>query len=1403
MFHPISTYRIQFHKEFPLHKLQAIIPYLQQLGIKTLYASPIFEAVPGSTHGYDATNPLLINPEIGTEESFRALRQKLADAGIAWLQDIVPNHMAFDHRNKWLMDVLEKGEQSVYAGFFDITWTTRLFKGKVMVPFLGKPLDEVINSGELSLGYEDGRFVLKYFDSWYPIKIFSYLTILERAESNDAIVSLKEQVSNSHKLEAAEDLKKSWDEVLLQMQSLMKNEVVRSSLSGAVTAINNDREALRSLANEQYYRLCHWQETDERINYRRFFTVNGLICLNIQDEKVMEQHHAFIRQLVEEGIFQGLRIDHIDGLYNPTQYLQRLRATAGDEAYIVVEKILEPGEDLPPHWPLQGNTGYDFLAMVNNLFTNPAAGPAFTEFYEELTGNFATVHQQIRNKKAHILEEHMGGELENLYQLFLQLNVADKRKLARIPPDDLKSAIGEFLVQCPVYRYYGDRFPLSSEEEKAVREILMSVRRSGESNEAVAVLENALLNRPYEHNQEVNERIGQFYQRLMQFTGPLMAKGVEDTLMYTFNRFIGHNEVGDSPEAFGDTVEGFHQKMKARQQQWPLSLNGTSTHDTKRGEDSRARLNVLTDVHEAWLEQVAGWRQLNAALKQNGIPDDNDEYFIYQALVGNRPMPGEDEDDFETRIQDYLQKALREAKVHSNWARPDEAYENGAKAFVVALLDKSKPFWKSFTAFLEKIADHGIVNSLSQLVLKVTCPGVPDIYQGCEFWDFSLVDPDNRRPVDYQKRQQFLQALEGKSAEAMFQQLWEKRYNGGIKLWLTQKLLALRNSYADVFAQGEYLPLTVEGRYKDHVLAFARRHKGTVQVVAVPLHTAIIGEAQCQSFFDIDWKDTRLHLPKETENTLENIFTNVKFEKGKGLFAKDLFKNHPFAILRGRQRYNERGAGVLVHLSSLPSPFGIGDMGPEARAFADFLSRSRQKYWQLLPLNPTEAGQGHSPYSALSSKAGYPLLISPELLVKDGLLEPGDLKAAHLPQDGSADYAEAERAKEKLFEKAYAAFGQAKDHPLHEPFKAFCKNEKSWLDDFALFMLLKKEHGGKPWYEWPEPYKQRDDEALKKLAKKHQKEVQKIKWLQFIFSKQWHGLREYCNSRDIRFIGDIPFYVSYDSSDVWADKELFALDPEGQRTGMAGVPPDAFSADGQLWGMPVFNWEKMEATGYRWWIERLRKNMELFDLVRLDHFRAFAAYWEVPAGEQTARNGQWKKGPGAAFFQSMEAALGHLPFVAEDLGDIDEAVLNLRDEFRMPGMKVLQFAFGNDMPQSDYIPHNYDKNFLVYSGTHDNNTTVGWFRTEAGEAVKERIRRYAGTDVHEGNIHLVLARLAYSSVADIAILPVQDILGLNEKARMNVPSSAENNWAWRLTPGQLTADTEKWLQEWTRTYNRE
>ncbi|MGV3656558.1 MAG: malto-oligosyltrehalose synthase [Chitinophagaceae bacterium] len=1406
MNNPVATYRIQLHKDFTLQQLDSLIPYLQQLGVSTVYASPIFAAVPGSNHGYDGIDPFLINPEIGTEEELRAISQKLQEAGISWLQDIVPNHMAFHPQNGWLMDVLEKGVQSIYAPFFDIAWTSNLHKGRLMVPFLGAELKEVVQNGELELAYVDNKFVFKYYDAHFPVSPRSYEAVLKSDKPSEAVKSLVTQIEQLHSVEDRKAYAEGWHEITQQLAGLMKNKTVNTYVEKGLKAFNSNKEALQQLADSQHYRLCHWQETDSRINYRRFFTVNGLICLNIQDESVFQTYHQYIKQLLDEGIFQGLRIDHIDGLYDPSQYLERLRELAGDETYIVVEKILEKGEAFPEQWPVQGNTGYDFLARVNNLLTYRKSEKDFSQFYHQLVKDRTQVERQIHDKKAHILYENMGGELDNLYHLFLELDLVEAKAITSIHPEDIKTAIAEFLIQMPVYRFYGNHFPLEHEEAEAVRQVFDSIRHSGEAKpRAVELLQNVLLEYTEHGNEEYNGRVQHFYQRCMQYSGPLMAKGVEDTLMYTYNRFIGHNEVGDAPDAFGMSKEDFHAAMVERQQQWPLSINATATHDTKRGEDARARLNVLSELPQLWIKTVKEWQELNKDLKTDGAPDAADEYLIYQALVGGYPYEEKD-DDFQKRFETFLPKALREAKQHSNWTKPNEAYESACIQFAAALLDKSRPFWKSFHGFLKTITDGGIANSLVQVLLKFTCPGTPDVYQGCEGWDLSLVDPDNRRPIDYGKRekwlQNWLQTPEMRQADTV-RQMWEERSSAEIKFWLVHTLFTLRKQQPELFSHGEYIPLKVEGTYKDHVLAFARRHRQAFYVVAVPLYTTALCQAQKKKkILEIDWKDTRIIIPGEVTAEWEHLLNKIKSRNDKGIDVADLFKNVPLALLKMRMIDNARGAGLLMHITSLPSAYGIGDMGPGARAFTDFLSRSRQKYWQLLPLNPTEAGQAHSPYSATSSMAGNPLLISPELLVKDGLLTHNDLAPYRLSSLQQVDYEGAERVKGELFEKAFEAFLGEKGAHLQAAYQHFCKQEAAWLDDFALYMLLKKMHEGQPWFNWPEEYKLREPEALQKLAADHQKELDKVKWLQALFARQWHSLKDYCNAKGIQFVGDLPFYVSYDSADVWAHRHLFALDDEGARTGLAGVPPDAFSDDGQLWGMPVFKWEVHQQEGYTWWIERLKKNMELFDLVRLDHFRAFADYWEVPAGEDTARNGEWKPGPGADFFKAIETALGSLPFVAEDLGEINEPVLKLRDQFHLPGMKVLQFAFGPDMPRSDYIPHNYGQNFFVYTGTHDNNTIRGWFN-ELDDATRHRLERYVGRPLSAAEVHIELGRMAYASVAKTAILPLQDVLALDAQSRMNIPASGENNWAWRLLPGQLTGADEDRLRQWTILYNRE
>lgn len=1404
MYNPVSTYRIQFHKGFSFADFEAIIPYLQSLGVNTIYASPIFEAVPGSMHGYDVVDPLQINPEIGTMEQLKSISKRLKEVGIGWIQDVVPNHMAYHPNNHWLMDVLEKGPQSEYIDYFDLSWSGDFFKGSVMVPFLGAPLEETLEQALLKVGYQDKRIVLKYYDTAYPLHLHSYSTLLKAVDEPfpDDIATFLTQIHYVLSIEEAKAYMLRSHELQLELGALMEEEKFKAHVEKCIYKTNQDDNLLRQIISEQVYQWCHWQETDRRINYRRFFTVNGLICLNIQNEAVFTHYHQLISDLVGEGVFDGLRIDHIDGLYGPTTYLNRLRELVGEAMYIVVEKIITMEEKLLEEWPIQGETGYGFLTLLNNLFTNTTSEALFTIYYNQLIGKDADIQEQILKKKAYILKEHMEGELDNLHQYFLELALVDESIFPLIDQESFKETIGKFMVHCPVYRYYGHAFPLSKGEEAGVQAILAQIKERNPTTKAlVGILEEVLLSKPEKGDEDYNDRILKWYQRLMQFTGPLMAKGVEDTLMYSYNRFIGHNEVGDSPAVFGLTVDKFHENMKIRQAKWPMALNATSTHDTKRGEDVRMRLNVLTDLPKEWTEKVNEWKSLNAGLKQNNAPDDNDEYLIYQTLCGACPMPGEEEDDFGNRIQQYLEKALREAKVHSNWTAPNEVYEQQTKAFAAGLLDKNQPFWKSFEAFHAKIVDYGIVNTLAQVLLKFTCPGIPDLYQGNELWDLNLVDPDNRRPVDYSKRAACIaeeKVPEGQEVQ-FWKELWQNRYNGQVKLMLIRTLFHERKSNPTLFLKGDYVPLKVEGSYNAHVLAFARKHYKAWYIIAIPLHLAALCKEQECMIDTLDWKDTRIILPKGATEW-ENVLLKTAGTTEGTLDLQAVFTEMPLAILKIKEK-NARGAGVLLHITSLPSPFGIGDLGPEASAFADFMERSQQQYWQLLPLNSIEAGQLYSPYSATCSMAGNPLLISPELLANDGLLEGVQLEAYHLPLEGKTLYKQAEQMKEKLFKKAWENFKVGDFKKLHKEFDDF-KQSSVWLSDYALYDTLKSLHEGAPWFEWPEVYKLREKEAIDALEREHADQIEQTKWLQFLFFRQWKNLRNYCKRKGIQLIGDMPFYISYDSVDVWVNKAIFKLDEEGNMMGVAGVPPDYFNENGQLWGMPVFNWDVLKEKEYSWWMERLKVNMALFDKIRLDHFRAFSSYWEVPRGEETARKGEWKTGPGADFFEAVERTLGKLPFIAEDLGEIDDTVFALRDKFKFPGMKILQFAFGEGLPDSPYIPHNYTPDFIVYSGTHDNNTTRGWYREE-GKQYHEQIEQYCGRSLTENDIPKAFCHLAFASVAKIAILTMQDILGLDEQARMNTPGATENNWLWQLLPGQVNPEAERWLKELTLLFNRD
>jgi len=497
---------------------------------------------------------------------------------------------------------------------------------------------------------------------------------------------------------------------------------------------------------------------------------------------------------------------------------------------------------------------------------------------------------------------------------------------------------------------------------------------------------------------------------------------------------------------------------------------------------------------------------------------------------------------------------------------------------------------------------------------------------------------------------------------------------------------------------------------------------------------------------------------------------------------------------------NTRTSGIMLHVSSLPSQYGIGDLGPSAFAFADLLFEARQTLWQVLPINPTATALGNSPYNCDSAFAGNPLLISPEILEKDGLLSKSDLAAFRLSPAKRVDYETVTRLKRKLLHLAFEKNRSSlKDH---RDFSAFCDNHSAWLEHYALFKVLKEHYHGVPWNHFSEDLVNRDHFALDRCKNRFKDQIMLEQFLQFVFFKQWISLKNYCNSKNLRIIGDIPIYVQYDSADVWTNPGLFHLDQHKRPWVVSGVPPDYFSKTGQLWGNPLYNWEALKATNFTWWIQRLAHNLSLFDLVRLDHFRGFAGYWRVPAGETTAEHGEWAAAPGEEFLNIVHAHFPNPPLIAEDLGVITPDVTDLMQRFQIPGMKVLVFAFGEDLPTHPFLPHNYTGNCVVYTGTHDTNTVRGWFAKETGMPDRERMSGYLGHESQEDTAHLNLIRLAMMSVANTVIVPMQDVLGLGEEGRMNLPGTLNGNWEWRLLPEQLTPSALDFLSRMTLIYGR-
>jgi len=921
---PTATYRIQFHSGFKFEAAQNIIAYLSELGISDLYASPIFKARAGSTHGYDVVDPTQLNPELG---NFEPLVKEIKNHEMGWVQDIVPNHMAYDSENHWLMDVLENGSESEAFDYFDIEWDQAYddIKGRILTPMLGNFYGECLENGEIQLQYDEAGLSVNYYSLKLPVRIESYAKFITQnlghlgralGRRHPDFIKLLGILYLMKSAPGETKGKERYDQIAfvkgLLWELYTHNPEVKEFVDSNVEFFNGEKgnpesfNLLDNLLKEQFYRLSFWKVGAEEINYRRFFTVNELISVKVQEIKVFHKTHAFINQLVEEGIITGLRIDHIDGLYDPTEYLKRLRDKAGD-VYLTVEKILELGEKLPETWPVQGTSGYDFLNYVNGIFCRCESEKYFTDIYTKFTRIESNYEQLSIEKKQLILEKNLAGDVDNLAQILKRI-AGQSRLGIDFTMNGLKRTLSEILTLFPVYRTYVNGDGLSEEDRAYIQEVIEEARgRIPLLLNELNFIEKILLLDWEESLTEDQKALRlHFVMRLQQLSGPLMAKGIEDTLFYVFNRLVSLNEVGGNPGKFGITLADFHNFNQEQSKAWAYKMNATATHDTKRGEDVRARLNVLSEIPEEWEKQVKTWSEINRPQKSNvrgkEVPVPNDEYFFYQALIGTYPFDENENATFLERIKDYMLKSVREAKMQTAWLRPDSAYEEGFLGFVEKVLtpSESNQFLKELLPFQKRIADYGIFNSLSQTLLKYTAPGVPDTYQGTEFWDLSMVDPDNRRPVDYEQRISVLKDIKQKSQTdnlKLIDELMSTKKNGKIKLFITHKVLQARKEQLEVFQKGEYLPLEVVGKFKDHIVAFARSFENTTVIAIAPRFLSSLIAPDENPLGEKVWADTQLQLPQGFSSSWQDIFTGQTLTGNGTLAIAQVLQHFPVGLL--------------------------------------------------------------------------------------------------------------------------------------------------------------------------------------------------------------------------------------------------------------------------------------------------------------------------------------------------------------------------------------------------------------------------------------------------------------------------------------------------------------------------
>lgn len=853
---PRATYRIQFHKGFGFDDAVAIVPYLAQLGVSHLYASPIQTARPGSTHGYDIVDHGSINPELGGEAGFERLCEALKASGLGLILDIVPNHMGIGGAdNAWWLSVIEWGRLSPHAAAFDIDWERSGAEGKLVLPFLGKRYGEALEQGELELAFDEaqGGFSIWHFEHRFPISPLSYPIILDRmlmvAEPDDP--GFREVLAVSARLRSlAEDPAAAAEAGVVETC-----EALKQRFAAAVSASNGLQDALRralSLINGmagvaesfdtlhrvlemQSYRLAFWRVAASDINYRRFFDINTLAGVRVEDPEIFRATHALILDLVRRGRIQGLRIDHIDGLADPAGYLATLQAQIGPGFYILAEKILGHDERLRP-WPLSGTTGYDTLNLIDGVLVDRAAADSIGATFREVSRQTEDYDAQLRRAKREIIENSFASELEVIVSDLARIAFADRRS-RDYTPNAMRRALIEIVERFPVYRSYvvdradpQDRALIESTVAAAAQATALPDRTLHRFIAAVLMgdgEDEAMPAAMVEHR-------ARFRRRFQQLTGPVTAKSVEDTLFYRYVPLLALNEVGGEPGDFGFSPEAFHAANAEHARDWPHAMIATATHDTKRGEDGRARLLALSEMPERWSDIARLWASSRGqSASHQGGPDATDRLMILQQVLASWPVALLDQDEagelaaYRDRLQGWVEKALREAKRHSSWTHPREAYETAAKDMIACMLEPGSAFLQHFRPLAQELAQRGMVKSLARTVLKLTLPGLPDFYQGTEFWDLSLVDPDNRRPVDYAG------AAAALVQERPIGELVAGWKDGHIKQRLTRLLLADRAAVPHLYAQAGYHPLTLDGAGAERFLAFQRALETESRIVLV------------------------------------------------------------------------------------------------------------------------------------------------------------------------------------------------------------------------------------------------------------------------------------------------------------------------------------------------------------------------------------------------------------------------------------------------------------------------------------------------------------------------------------------------------------------------------------------